>query len=135
MTLKSDQKTEKKTWFVSKMTRICWSLTRALESLKNLHFERLLLCKVFNVWPKKKQRSYLAWQWRVMQSLNKNQLVVWKMAWGILQIFKKALESVKIGSLMGPFCPSTQKSKIYRGVMGHDNEKWCKIWRITDLCF
>ena len=35
------------------MTRICWILTRALESLKNLHFDLFLLCKVYNVWPKK----------------------------------------------------------------------------------
>ena len=25
--------------------------------------------------------------------------------------------------------------KIYRGVMCHDNEEWCKIWRGTDLSF
>ena len=33
----------------------------------NLHFHLLLLCKVFNVWPRKVQRSYLSWHWRVMQ--------------------------------------------------------------------
>ena len=38
---------------VSKMTRIWWNLTRALESLQNFHFHLLLLCKVFNVWPEK----------------------------------------------------------------------------------
>ena len=37
--------------------------------LKNLHFDWFLLCKVFNVWPKKVQRSYLSWHWRVMQNL------------------------------------------------------------------
>ena len=25
--------------------------------------------------------------------------------------------------------------KIYRGVMYHDNEKWCKIWKGIDLSF
>ena len=65
----------KKNWsVVSKMTRIWWILTRALKSLKNLHFHWFLLCKVFNVWPKK-----------------------------------------------------------YRGVIFHDTEEWCKIWRKTDL--
>ena len=47
-------------------------------NLKNLHFHLSLLCKVFNVWPKKVQRSYLLWQWRVMHNLKKNWLVVWK---------------------------------------------------------
>ena len=87
------------------MTKIWWILTWALKSLKNLHFHWFLLCKVFNVWPKKVQRSYLSWHWRVMQNLKKNWLVAWKMTWGILQIFTRALESVKIGTLMGSFCP------------------------------
>ena len=66
-----------KIWSVlSKMTRIWWNLTRVLENLQNLHFHLLLLCKVFNVWPKKVQRSYLSWYWRVTQNLKKNWLVV-----------------------------------------------------------
>ena len=95
-----------KSWLVvSKMTRIWWILTRALKSLTNLHFDWFLLCKVFNVWPKKVQRSYLSWHWRVMQNLKKNWLVVWKMTWGIWQIFIRTLESVKIGTFMRSFCP------------------------------
>ena len=54
-------------------------MTRALESLKNFHFNRLLLSKVYIVWAKKVQRSYLSWHWRVMQNLKKNWLVAWKM--------------------------------------------------------
>ena len=96
----------KKNWFVvSKMTRIWWILTQALKSLTNLHFDWFLLCKVFNVWPKKVQRIYLSWHWKVMQNLKKNWLVVWKMRWGVWQIFTIALESVKIANLMGSFCP------------------------------
>ena len=86
----------KKNWFVSKMTRIWWILIRALKSLKNLHFDWSLLCKVYNVWPKKVQRSYLSWHWRVMQNLKKNWLVAWKITWGIWQIFIKTLESVTV---------------------------------------
>ena len=96
----------KKNWsVVSKMTRIWWNLTQALKSLNCLHFHLFLLCKLFNVWPKKVQRSYLSWHWRVMQNLKKNWLVVWKMTWGIWQIFTRALESLKIGTLMGSFNP------------------------------
>ena len=41
-------------------------------SLKNLHFDWSLSCKVYNVWPKKVQRSYLSWHWSDMQNLKKN---------------------------------------------------------------
>ena len=34
---------------------------RALKSLKNLHFDWPFSCKVYGVWPKKVQRSYLSW--------------------------------------------------------------------------
>ena len=47
---------------VLKLTRIWWILIWALKSLKNLHFDWSLLCKVCNLWPKKVLRSYLSWQ-------------------------------------------------------------------------
>ena len=84
-----------------KMTRILWNLTRALKSLQNVDFYLLLLCKVFNVWPKKVQRSYLSWRWRVMQNSKKHWFVE-KMT-GIWQIFTRALKSLKIGTLMESF--------------------------------
>ena len=99
------QNLKKNLFFVSKMTRIWWILIRALKSLKHLHFDWSLLCKVYNVWPEKVQRSYISWHWRAMQNLKKNWLVVWKMTWGIWQIFIRTLESAKIGIFMGFFCP------------------------------
>ena len=140
MNLKIDAKFEKKSWsVVSKKTRIRWNLTQTLKSIQNMHFHLLLLCKVFNVWPKKVQRSYhdneewyknwrgtdlsfYNWHeefhkfwpehskvflchWRVIQILKKNWLVVCKKTWEIWQIFTRALEKVKIGALMGSFCP------------------------------
>ena len=47
----------------------------------------------------------------------------WKQT--ICQIFTRALESVKIGNLMGSFCPEqkTYDLKIYRGVKCHGNEE------------
>ena len=96
----------KKNWsVVSKMIRIWWVLTGVLNTLKNLHFHWFLLCKVFNVWPKKVERSYLSWHWTVMQSLKKSWLVVWKMTWVIWKIFTWAIESLKIGTLMGSLDP------------------------------
>ena len=55
------------------------NLTWALENLKNLHINGLLLTKVYNVWAKKVQRSYVWWHWRLMQSLKENWLVISKM--------------------------------------------------------
>ena len=97
----------KRHWFV--VLKLTWRtsqiLTWALESLKNLCFNWLLVNKVYIVWATKVQRSYLSRNWRDMQILKKNWLVVWKKNWEIWQIFTRALESVKIGTLMGSFCP------------------------------
>ena len=96
----------KKDWFVvSKMTKIWWILTWALEIFKIFYFDWFILFKVYNVWPKNARRSYLSWQWKVIQNLKKNWLAVWKMRWGMWQIFTRALESLKIGTLMGSFYP------------------------------
>ena len=79
-----------------------WPNTRKSQ---NLHFNRLLLTKVYNVWAEKLQRSYVLWHWRVMQYLKKNWLVVWKITIGIWLIFMRAVASLKICTLMGSFCP------------------------------
>ena len=75
----------KRNWLVA--LKLTWGtsriLTRALESLKNLCFEWLLVAKVFIVWATKVQRSYLSQHWRDMQILKKNWLVVWKKNWEI----------------------------------------------------
>ena len=62
-------------------------------------------------------------------------LVVWKITWGIWQIFTRALVSLKMGTLRGFFCPKLKifELKIYKGVMCHKNEEWCKNWRRTDF--
>ena len=58
-------------------------------------------------------------------------LVVWKITWGIWQIFTRALVSLKMGTLRGFFCPKLKifELKIYKGVMCHENEERCKNWR------
>ena len=43
----------------------------APKSPKNIHFNVLLLSKVYSAWTKKVERSYLSWHWRVMQNLKK----------------------------------------------------------------
>ena len=34
-------------------------------------FDGLILSKVYEVWPKRMERSYLSWHWTVIQNLNK----------------------------------------------------------------
>ena len=100
------QNLERNRLVVSKLAYGIWQiLTWALNSLKDFHFNGLLLGKAYIVWAKKVQKSYLSRHWRDMQILKKNWLVVWKKTWEIWQIFTRALGSVKIGTLMESFCP------------------------------
>ena len=70
-----------------------------------------------------------------MQNLKENWLLLSKMTWAIWEIFTRALESPKIGTSMGFFCPKLKMHglKIFWGVMCHDNEEWCKNWRRIDF--
>ena len=115
----------KSNWLVvSKLTRGIWGiLIQPLKSLKDLHFNVLILTKVYNFWSKKVQWSYFSWHWRVMQNLKKSWLVVSKMAWGICKF--STLQSFKIWTLMGWFYPkwNLYRLKIYRELMCHDNEE------------
>ena len=82
MTMKNDTKIEEElTCCFETDMRNLTNLTGALGSLKNLHFNGLLVTKIKTV-----LRSHLSWHWRVMQNLKKSWLVAWKMTWGIWQI-------------------------------------------------
>ena len=62
---------------------------------QNFHFNGLLRSKVYIVWAKKVQRSNLSWNWRGIQNLERNRLVVSKLPSGIWQILTRALECLK----------------------------------------
>ena len=58
MAMTNDAKVEEELTFQFKTDRGCWQiLTGALKNLKNLHFNGLLLTKVYNIWAKKVNRS------------------------------------------------------------------------------
>ena len=63
-----------------------------------------------------------------MQNLKEN----WRL---LSKIFTRALESLKIGTLMELFCPKLKMHdrKIYWGVICHENEECCKNWRGIDF--
>ena len=83
------------------------------------------------------EKSYVSWHWRVMQGLKKNWLLVPKMTWGIWWILKWAVASLKICTFMYYFCRKyiMLEPKKYKGVMCHNINKWCKIWKETGLYF
>ena len=62
MKMKNDEKSEQELTCRLKIDiRKLTNFAQALESLKNLHFNGLLLTKIYNTWPKKVQRSYFSW--------------------------------------------------------------------------
>ena len=127
----------KRNWHVvSKLIKRIWRiLIRDLGSLRNLHFNWLLLTKVYNAWAKKVQLSYISWHYSMMQNFIENWLVFWEMPWGLWQIFTRPRKMFKIGTFMTSFCLKLKiyELKSYRGVTYHDNKKWCKNWRGIDL--
>ena len=86
------------------------SFARALENLKNLHFNGLLLSTlstVYNVWAKKSIGSYVWWHWILIQHLKENWLALSKMIWGIIADFHQStFESLKIWVWWDPFIQS-----------------------------
>ena len=110
-------------------------MTGPLKNLKRLHFNGLILAKVYNVSAKIVQRSYVWLHWRLIQSLKETGLCFQKQTWGIWEIFIRAFESLQIETLTTSFCLKLKmyELKIYRGTMCHDNEEWCKNWSEIDF--
>ena len=87
----------KENWFVlSKMTWRIWeTFIRALESFEMETLMGFFYPKLENVWDKNLQGSYLLWQWKKMQNLKRNSLVVSKLAWGLCWVLTRALRNLK----------------------------------------
>ena len=74
-------------------------------NLKSFHFNGLLLSNAYIVWAKKSKEELF---FKTLKSDTKfEEKLIWglEMTWRIWQIFTRALKSVKIGTLMGSFCP------------------------------
>ena len=88
--------------------------------------------------PRKVQRNYLSWHWRVMQNLEWNWLVISKLTWRIWQILTQALKSLKnfhLNRLLVWAKYILFDVKKYKGVIFHDIEEWCKMRRGIDWSF
>ena len=93
---------------------------------ENLHFDMLILSIAHKASVKKvqKNKNYLSWHWKKIQTLKENWLFIWKMTWEIWWALTWAVESLKICILMGYFCRKyvMLELKRYRGVL---------LWKMT----
>ena len=70
MTMKNDAKFDYKlTCQFKKLHHNLTNFDRALECPKTLHFNALLLTKVYNPSAKKVQKNYVWWHWKIMKNL------------------------------------------------------------------
>ena len=135
MTLKNDAKFEEQLTCRFKIDMRNWRiLTQAPESLKNVHLNVLHLSKVYIVWAKKVQRSWhrrLCKIWRGIDLSFQNWHEEFDKFW------PEHSKVSKIFTLIGSFWAKyiLFQLKKYRGVIFHNTEEWCKIWRKTDLRF
>ena len=92
MTLKSNAKFEEKlTCGLENDMRNMANFHQSTRKSQNYDFAGILLSKAENVWALNLQRSYVSWQWRMMQTLKWNWLVVSKSTWKIWWILTRAL--------------------------------------------
>ena len=109
---------------------------------QNWDFDGIFLSKVENVWASNLQRSYVSWQWRMMQNLKRNWLVSSKWTWGIWQILTQTLTKIsKLCALMGCFWPKYimfELKKVWRSyvwwhwiLMQNLKENWLLLSKLT----
>ena len=96
MTLKNDEKFEEKLTCGLKndMNNLDNFHQSAIKS-KNWNFDGILLFKAENSWTWNLQRSYVSWQWRMMQNLKCKWLNVLIFTWEILRSLIQKLERLK----------------------------------------
>ena len=97
---------------------------------ENLHFDVLLLSIVYKVSTKKVQKSYLLWHWRVIQTMKKNSLFVWKMTWEIWWILTRAVKNLKICTSMWYLLSKVYNvwAKIIQTHCVVKNDLWFQKW-------
>ena len=61
MKMKSDAKLEEKLICCFEADKNLVNIALSSRNSQSLHFDWFFLCKVYNVWPKKVQTSYLSW--------------------------------------------------------------------------
>ena len=106
-------------------------MIRALRNLKTLHFNGLILTKVYSVSAKKVQRNYVWFHSRLMQSLKENWLMLPKIDVRNLANFHQSTWKSPSWDLDGILLSKVENLWAWnlRESMYHDNKEWCKNWR------
>ena len=100
MTLKNDEKSEEELACHSK-------LTRALENLENLHFNELLLTKVYNVWAKESTEELCLMALNIDEKFEGKLTCAFKNDTRNLVNFHQSMfKSLKFGTFIGSFYPN-----------------------------
>ena len=82
-----------------------------IRNSQNFYFQWFLLCKVYKTWPKKLQRSYILWHWRVMQ-IWKTGLWFWKWHDKYGRFSPEYLKVSELGIWWDPFIQSRKYSSL-----------------------
>ena len=137
MTLKCDAKFEEKLIYCFKINKKLVNFDLSTRNSQNFHFDWFLLRIVYNVWPKKVQRSNVSWHWRVVQNLKENWLLVWKNDMRNLVNLYQSTQKSQNWDFDGFLLSKVENvwALNHRGVMCHDNEEPYKIRRGIDLLF
>ena len=136
--MKSDAKFEEKlTCCLENDMRNFANFYQSTQKYQNWNFDKMLLSKVENVWALNLQWSYVSWQWRMIQKLKRNWLVVLKLTWTSQNLTRALEKSKNLFFLIGSLWPKYILFELqkYRGVIFHDTEELCKFWRKTDQWF
>ena len=119
MTMKSIAKFEEKLILGSKNDiRNLVKFNSSSSKSENLHFHVLLSPKIYYVWAKKIQRSYVI-TLKIDPNFEEKLNFLWKMTWRTWQILTRVVESLKTCTFMSYFCRKYVmfEPKKYRGVV------------------
>ena len=121
----------KRNWLV--VSQLTWGILHL--SIKNLHFNRLLLTKLYNVWARKMYRGVMFHDTRVWCKIWRK-TAMWFGKWHE-EFGKFSPEHTKVSKLelsLGPFIQSRKHMSLNTsGDYVLDNKEWFKIWKGIDL--
>ena len=104
MTLKIDAKFEEKLIFgLENDMRNLANFHQSTWKSQNWYFDGIPLSKLESAWAWKLQRSYMSWQWRMMQNLKRNWLVILKIDMRNLMNFDSGTPLTKVYNVWAMF--------------------------------